>query len=250
MPTGRGIVEQTGTRRVSVLIVAPNPLVRAGVRTLVDDQLQIEIAGAVAGYAEAAAAIRRGGTEVLLVDTGLGRGIVDLIRVRDSTSGRSVSVVALVTGEVPTVAELREYVAAGVDGIVSTAEDIAAILPAIRTGQAPGGWISPTLGAEILRYEPPVPAEEPPVLRPARELVTPSEHEVLRLVADGHTDREIATRLHRSERVVKFHVSNLLAKLQARNRAHVVKLALRTGLLPAACPCGQVLGVRTTRGPR
>ncbi|MDX6263531.1 MAG: hypothetical protein QOH84_5219 [Kribbellaceae bacterium] len=246
------MVEQTGTRRVSVLIVAPNQVVRAGIRTLVGDQ--IEVTGAVAGYAEAAAAIRRGGTEVLLVDMTLGRGLVDLARVRDSTGSRSVSVVALVTGDVPKVAELREYVAAGVDGIVSTAEDIGASLLAIRTGQAPGGWISPTLGAEILRYEPPVlrpvPTDDSPVLRAAQELVTPSEHEVLRLVADGHTDREIATRLHRSERVVKFHVSNLLAKLQARNRAHVVKLALRTGLLPAACPCGQVMGVRTTRGAR
>ncbi|MFI5712798.1 LuxR C-terminal-related transcriptional regulator [Kribbella sp. NPDC051620] len=236
---------------MTVLIVAPNQVVRAGVRTLVDEQGRIEVAGAVAGYAEAAAVLRSRGPEVLLVDTTLGRGIVDLVRVRDSTGSRSVSVVALVTGDVPTVAELREYVAAGVDGIVSTAEDIGASLLAIRSGQAPGGWISPTLGADILRHEPPVlrplPDDDKPVLRAAHDLVTPSEHEVLRLVADGHTDREIATRLHRSERVVKFHVSNLLAKLQARNRAHVVKLALRTGLLPTACPCGQVTGGRTTR---
>ena len=239
---------------MTVLIVAPNQVVRAGIRTLVDDQIRIEVTGAVAGYAEAAAAIRRGRPEVLLVDTTLGTGIVDLVRVRDSVGRRSVGVVALVTGEVPTVAELREYVAAGVDGIVSTAEDIGASLVAIRSGQAPGGWISPTLGADILR-DIPLPTatptlEEVPVLRVVQDTVTPSEHAVLRLVADGHTDREIATRLHRSERVVKFHVSNLLAKLQARNRAHVVKLALRTGLLPTACSCGQGVGVRTTRVTR
>ncbi|MEV8378594.1 response regulator transcription factor [Kribbella sp. NPDC056861] len=239
---------------MTVLIVAPNQVVRAGIRTLVDDQVRIEVAGAVAGYADAAAAIRRGRPEVLLVDTSLGNGIVDLVRVRDSVGPRSVSVVALVTGEVPKVSKLREYVAAGVDGIVSTAEDIGASLVAIRTGQAPGGWISPTLGAEILRYEPPTlrPAliEETPVPRVSLDQVTPSEYAVLRLVADGHTDREIATRLQRSERVVKFHVSNLLAKLQARNRAHVVKLAVRTGLLPMACACGQGTVVRTTRVTR
>jgi DNA-binding NarL/FixJ family response regulator len=54
-------------------------------------------------------------------------------------------------------------------------------------------------------------------------------------------------RLQRSERVVKYHVSNLLTKLQARNRAHIVKLAVRSGLLPTPCSCGQGGVGRTTR---
>lgn len=245
MPTGRGTV-MVGTERSTVLIVAPNQVVRAGVRTLVEDQVRIEVAGAVGSIAEAAVVIRRDRPDVVLVDTGLGGGIVNLLRTRDGAGPHRVRVVALVTGEDPAVTTLRELVAAGVDGIVSTAEDIGAGLLAIRSGRAPGGWISPTLGAAILRG---VPAAEPVVAIRASQVenVTPSERAVLKLVADGHTDREIACRLQRSERVVKYHVSNLLAKLQARNRAHVVKLALRSGLLQAACSCGQVQVGRTTR---
>lgn len=225
MPIGRGTVV-VGTERTKVLIVAPNQVVREGVRTLVADHVCIEVAGAVGSIAEAAVTIRRELPDVVLVDTVIGGGIVSLLTTRDRASGRPVRVVALVTGEVPPVRKLREYVAVGVDGIVSTAQDIGAGLAAIGSGRAAGGWISPTLGAAILRG---VPAE---VAQPIPTgTVTPSEHAVLRLVADGHTDREIASRLQRSERVVKYHVSNLLAKLQARNRAHVVKLAVRSGLL-------------------
>jgi DNA-binding NarL/FixJ family response regulator len=213
-----------GTETVKVLIVAPNQVVRAGVRTLLEDQVRIEVAGAVSTVAEAAPAIRRDPLDVVLVDTGLGGGVANVLRARRPP----VRVVALVTGEVPPVPKLRDYVTVGVDGIVSTAEDIGSALVAIRAGRAPGGWISPTLGADILRG---VPVYEPPARDVRGESVTPSEHAVLKLVADGHTDREIASRLHRSERVVKYHVSNLLSKLQARNRAHVVKLAIRSGLL-------------------
>jgi DNA-binding NarL/FixJ family response regulator len=239
MPQGRGLVLSGGVC-TRVVIVVPNPVVRAGVRTLVGDQPGIEVAGTTEAVAGVAAADR---PDVLLVDTMLRLDILELVRRRDP----ALKVVALVTAEVPPVAELREYVAAGVDGIVSTAEDIGDSLLAIRSGRAPGGWISPTLGADILR-------RGEPSYRPAEAdssqgqgAVTPSEHLVLRLVADGHTDREIASRLQRSERVVKYHVSNLLAKLQARNRAHIVKLAVRSGLLPTTCPCGQGAGVRTTR---
>ena len=221
MPIGRGTVV-VGTETVKVLIVAPNQVVRAGVRTLLEEQ--VEVAGTVGTVAEAALAIRRDPLDVVLVDTGIAGGIANVLGAR---SGPDVRVVALVTGEVPPVAKLREYVTIGVDGIVSTAEDLGAALVAIAAGRAPGGWISPTLGASILRV---VTVYEPP--RDVRgESVTPSEHAVLKLVADGHTDREIASRLQRSERVVKYHVSNLLSKLQARNRAHVVKLAIRSGLL-------------------
>jgi DNA-binding NarL/FixJ family response regulator len=237
MPQGRGLV-LSGNWCTRVVIVVPNPVVRAGVRTLVGEQAGLEVAGTAEVVAGVAASDR---PDVLLVDTTLRQDILELVRRRDP----ALKVVALVTAEVPPVAELREYVTAGVDGIVSTAEDIGDSLLAIRSGRAPGGWISPTLGADILRRG--EPSYRPASPDQATRTVTPSEHLVLKLVADGHTDREIASRLQRSERVVKYHVSNLLAKLQARNRAHIVKLAVRSGLLPTTCPCGQGAGGRTTR---
>ncbi|GAB3937440.1 response regulator transcription factor [Kribbella albertanoniae] len=231
MPTGRGTfaVNQAWTE---VLIVAPNRLVRDGVQTLVEEQDRFRVAGAVENIAAAAVGIRSGRTDVVLVDTAYHAGITRLLQGRDTAS--KLKVVALVTGDCPPVKRLREYFAAGLDGIVSSADDITVGLVAVRSGLAPDGWISPTIGAEILRDPPPAP--EPP--ERLLEAITPSEYAVLKLVADGHTDREIG-RLQRSERVVKYHVSNLLSKLHARNRAHVVKLAVRTGLLAIPCPSDQ-----------
>ena len=214
-----------------VLIVAPNRLVRDGVQTLVEEQDRFRVSGAVENIAAARLGMSSGRTDVVLVDTAYHVGITTLLQIRSS----ELKVVARVTGDCPPVTRLREYFAAGLDGIVSSADDITVGLVAVRSGAAPGGWISPTIGAEILR-------DPPQVAEPCKKLleaITPSEYAVLQLVADGHTDREIAGRLQRSERVVKYHVSNLLSKLQARNRAHVVNLAVRSGLLAIACPSDQ-----------
>lgn len=71
-------------------------------------------------------------------------------------------------------------------------------------------------------------------LTPVRELEqepTPREVEVLQLVADGLVNREIGVRLFLSEETVKSHVRHLLAKLQARSRAHAVAVGFRRGLI-------------------
>lgn len=221
------------TTWTEVLIVAPNRLVRDGVQTLVEEQDRFRVSGAVENIAAASRGVRSGRVDVVLVDTAYHVGIIGLLQMRSGYD--EPKVVALVTGDCPPVHRLREYFAAGLDGIVSSADDLTVGLVAVRSGAAPGGWISPTIGAEILR-DPPQAAE--PSIK-LLEAITPSEYAVLKLVADGHTDREIAGRLQRSERVVKYHVSNLLSKLQARNRAHVVNLAVRSGLLGVGCSSDQ-----------
>ena len=71
----------------------------------------------------------------------------------------------------------------------------------------------------------------PPVLRELEQEPTAREIEVLQLVADGLVNREIGQRLYLSEETVKSHVRHLLAKLQARSRAHAVAVGFRRGLI-------------------
>ena len=71
----------------------------------------------------------------------------------------------------------------------------------------------------------------PPVLRELTQDPTAREIEVLQLVADGLVNREIGQRLFLSEETVKSHVRHLLAKLQARSRAHAVAVGYRRGLI-------------------
>jgi NarL family two-component system response regulator YdfI len=72
------------------------------------------------------------------------------------------------------------------------------------------------------------PFREPPALV---EALTPREHEVLVLLADGLRNREIATRLGISEHTVKFHLAAIFGKLAASSRTEVVRKALRLGLI-------------------
>lgn len=74
-----------------------------------------------------------------------------------------------------------------------------------------------------------VPLKSPP--RRIEQQPTPRERQVLQLIADGLVNREIGVELHLSEETVKSHVRHLLAKLQARSRAHAVAVAFRRGLV-------------------
>jgi DNA-binding NarL/FixJ family response regulator len=76
-----------------------------------------------------------------------------------------------------------------------------------------------------------IPFTPPPVLRELEQEPTAREIEVLQLVADGLVNREIGERLFLSEETVKSHVRHLLAKLQARSRAHAVAVGFRRGLI-------------------
>ena len=77
--------------------------------------------------------------------------------------------------------------------------------------------------AEVIQFQPPLPElEQEPTAR---------EVEVLQLISDGLVNREIGNRLFLSEETVKSHVRHLLAKLQARSRAHAVAVGFRRGLI-------------------
>lgn len=255
MKVARGMfaLGEPGGRPVRVVIVAPNPVVRAGVATLIVREPGIQVAATVPDEGGLGSLVIR--PDVLLVDTVLGPGLVALTRSRSEARIPKVPIVALVTGEMPAVEDLRAYAQAEVDAIVSTADDIATGILAVCSGRADGGWVSPSLGAAVLRAgdtENVRRVPQPALRRAICGQVTASEQAVLLLVADGFTDREIATRLRRSERVVKYHVSNLLTKFQAKNRAHAVNLAVRAGLLFGECsfeqgPNGQGVLVHSTR---
>jgi DNA-binding NarL/FixJ family response regulator len=79
--------------------------------------------------------------------------------------------------------------------------------------------------AELIEFPISTPAPEP------EHMPTPREIEVLQLVSEGLVNREIGDRLYLSEETVKSHIRHLLAKLQARSRAHAVAVGFRRGLL-------------------
>ena len=126
--------------------------------------------------------------------------------------------------------DLFEAVKSGAEGYLlkgMSEEELGSTLEKISTGQPA---LSPALAVKILDEFALMAREgtgKPP--RPEDEL-TDREREVLRLVADGATNREIGSQLYISENTVSFHMKNILAKLHLKNRAQAAAFAIRAGL--------------------
>jgi DNA-binding NarL/FixJ family response regulator len=125
--------------------------------------------------------------------------------------------------------DLFEAIKSGAVGYIQKSldsEQFFQLLDGVLRGEA---GLTPVLAGKILRDYARRPPSSP---EPAAEELTPREHEVLDLVAEGATNAEIALQLTISENTVKFHMKNILQKLHASNRAEVVAYALKSGLIP------------------
>ena len=121
--------------------------------------------------------------------------------------------------DAPWSAELHQQGVRAILAPAATAEEIAAALEAVARGFA---LVSP---AELAAWLPePAAAEQDPL--------SPREHEVLRMLADGLANKEIAYRLSISEHTVKFHVASILSKLGVQTRTEAVTRGIRRGWIP------------------
>ena len=116
----------------------------------------------------------------------------------------------------------------GVGAIASKNESFDDVLCAIQEVNGGRRWIGSTLGGQLLR----VFARKRSKVESSGVLLSRREREVLALVAAGRSNHQIADDLVVTVRTVKYHVSNVLCKLGARDRAHAVAIAIKTGHLP------------------
>ncbi len=203
---------------VSVLIIADDPLARAGVATLLSAQAGYAVVGQVAGDADLAAVIDSSHADVAVWD--LGRdpklSLEHLPDLRDA----GLVVVALVPNE----SYAARALSVGARGLLSREVDSASLLAALTAVTRGFVVIDPALGVA-----------KPRVLdrggSPLVEDLTPRELEVLQLLAEGLPNRAIAERLHVSEHTAKFHVNAILGKLDAETRTEAVARAARLGLI-------------------
>ena len=131
--------------------------------------------------------------------------------------------------------DLFEAIKSGAEGYLLKDMDEAELESTLNALEAGEPALSPRLAAKILDEFARLGRERSRREGDRREDLTAREREVLQLVAEGATNREIAASLHLSEHTVNFHVKNILSKLHLRNRAQAVAYAVRTGLVtPAA----------------
>ncbi|GAB3452078.1 response regulator transcription factor [Streptomonospora sediminis] len=204
-------------------------LVRMGLRVLIDAEDDMAAAGEAADGRQAVEVVRRERPDVILMDVRMpgmdGIAALREIAADDTLSGTRVVVL--------TTFELDEYVfdalRAGAAGFLIKDSDPGELLRAIRLAAAGESLLSPSVTRSVIAsFTARAPSSGP---RPQLGELTEREREVLALVGEGLSNAEIAERLVVSPATARTHVSRAMVKLHARDRAQLVVIAYRAGLV-------------------
>lgn len=215
----------THTQSIRLLLADDHAVLRAGLKALLEGQSDMTVVGEAA---DAAACLRLAHgvrPDVVLLDVSMpGLGPVPTIRqLRRDTPG--VQVLILTMHE--DAAILREVLDAGASGYVIKRAAESELLNAIRAVRRGDLYVHPTMTRALL--------EQPTTASPSHtapaEILTPREIDVLRLVALGYTNRQMAVELGISIKTVETHRANIAAKLGSKRRVDLVRYAREQGLL-------------------
>jgi len=164
------------------------------------------------------------GPDVVLTDV----PITDFASDRSPEARELMARTVFLVGDKPDDDVLLSAAKHGVGAIASKNESFDGILRAILEVNGGRRWVGPALGGQLLRLS----VGEHAKAEPSGVLLSRRERQVLALVAAGRSNHQIAGDLVVAVRTVKYHLSNALSKLGARNRAHAVAIAIKAGQLP------------------
>jgi DNA-binding NarL/FixJ family response regulator len=220
---------------IRVVVADDQALVRAGFRVLVDSAPDLQVVGEASDGAQAVDLALTERPDVILMDIRMPSmdGLEATRRILAADTDRAVRVLVLTTFD------LDEYVfaalKAGASGFLLKDTPPAALLAGIRTVAAGDALLSPSITRHLIEEyvrHPQLPTQPPTAL----DSLTDRELEVLSLVAKGWSNAEIAERLYITPATAKTHLSRLLLKLDARDRAQLIVLAYETGLVSPSSP--------------
>ncbi len=211
---------------IRVLLADDQALVRAGFRMILKAEPGVEVAGEAGDGAEAVALARELTPDVVLMDVRMPvmDGIEATRRIVDGEEAPRVLVL--------TTFDLDEYVyealRAGASGFLLKDAPEEQLVAGIRIVADGGSLFAPAVTRRMIeRFAGSRPSEAPPAL----DELTPREHEVLKLIARGLSNAEIAAALVVSEHTVKTHTAHILRKLDLRDRVQAVVLAYEAGVV-------------------
>ena len=201
---------------IRVFSVDDHPLLREGIAALVNNQLDMVLVGEAENGAEAIQQFRQLVPDVTLLDLRLPdmSGIDVLIAVRSEFPDARLVVLTTFEGDV----EIHRALQAGARGYLLKNTPPAELLDVIREVHAGKKRIPPEIASRLLEHM-------------SDEVLTDREVEVLREVAGGNRNREIAERLFISEETVKVHMKHIMEKLGAADRTQAVAIGLRRGII-------------------
>ena len=213
-------------KRVStrVLVVDDHMMVREGILSFLDQFEDISVVGEAENGIEAVEKARRLAPDVVLMDLMMPGmdGVEATRRIKaESPKTRILALTSFCTDEL-----VFSALMAGAVGYLLKDSDPRNLVRSIREAHRGESSLHPRVAQKVLQG-----LQEPTHRRPAPVALTQREIEVLKLLAVGRTDREIARRLSVNPATVRTHVSNILTKLHVANRVQAALYALRSGLV-------------------
>jgi two-component system, NarL family, response regulator NreC len=208
---------------VRVLLVDDHRVVRAGLRMLLESEDGIEVVDEAGDIRDAVFKTRRHKPDLIVLDVQLpdGDGVESIGLLHEEAAEAKVLILSMEDD----AHHVRRAFANGASGYVlkDAAED--ELTTAVREVAAGGRYLHPELGARIVHAD----MEERE--RAASDPLSDREREVLRLLAEGHTNQEIAAKLYISVRTAETHRAHIMQKLGFRTRSELVHYAIEQGML-------------------
>lgn len=209
---------------IRVFIADDQLLIRQGIRTLLEMDVEIVIAGEAEDGAETIERVPGAEVDVLLLDVRMPKKSgVDVLRELSAIDALPPTLVLTTFDD---TAVVLDAIRSGARGFLLKDISYQQLMNAIRAIAAGGTVFQPAITQRLLRATAPIAADALPI-----EALTAREREVVRLMAGGYSNKEIAHALGTAEGTIKNQVSSILAKFGVRDRTRAVLKALEAGLL-------------------
>ena len=211
---------------MKILIADDHGIVRAGLRHVLEQEPGIEVCAEACDGREALEQVEQYAPDIVILDITMPRlgGLETLERIRSQYKNTKVILLS-VHGDTPFI---QSAVSLGADGYLLKNGPASELIEAIKAVRSGGSYFSPAIAKEIVTQlrSPLAAAESDPFL-----LLSGREREVLHLIAEGLSAKEIASELHISTKTVEAHRTSLMRKLNVRKATELVRYALRHGLI-------------------
>jgi DNA-binding NarL/FixJ family response regulator len=218
---------------IRVLLADDQALLRGTFRMLIDSCDDLEVVAEATDGTEAVDLARAHHPDVIVMDIRMpgtdGLTATETICADPDLTGTRVLILTTFENDEHVARALR----AGASGFLGKYVTTDALLDAIRTVAAGESLLSPGATKALIAQFVATSPQKPTTLAPGLQDLTTREVEVLKLAADGKSNNEIAAELHLSVLTVRTHVQRAMTKLNARDRAQLVVLAYKNGLMPS-----------------